>query len=1380
MRGIVRNGLIVVSIAFLIFSVFFIEEINRASALTTVEGTESRLTIWDDTDSLIKKSGESVYFYANFTNLTSSESINGSGVYCEIKFNYNGTWTSDANMTYNETTELFEYNTVFYYKGNHTFNITCFGSSQSYDDLESQDIFIISNTKPSIDCPTQIIECYEDTLCSYNLSQYVTEVDLNDNLTYDVVSGSAFEGLYYNQTTGMYYVNCTNDNCTGVYFTTFIVQDTDRGGDLAPKDYYIYAVNDPPEFTPAISSEIYVAQDESFYYDVNATDEENNIPFYFNITFINCTRVYSLNESCEILGINTTTGIINKTSFSNDEVGIYYINFTVTDSGNYPDNGLQGFLPNAISWEVVLFNVTNVNDPPNITTNLTEQIIWQNQSFYLEVNATDPENDSVTFSAMTLYRNLSLYPDSPVFQFNLTNLTMYDNVSVGIMNYTNVSNSQVGNFTLNITADDGNLNGVSWTLVNFTVYNINDAPVMDTIGNHTAIQDVNFLLQVNATDIDDFASYVPYSDSLNGTLFYNITFISGTAFFGIDNGTGLINFTGGLSEVGVYVLNVTVSDGGNLTDSEIINITVVANNPPNITTVIPEQTGTQNQTLYLEFNGTDPDNSTQNITFYTETYYRNMTLISVNKFPVTNIINSSWPSQPVTGIMNYTNASNSQVGNYTVRIILIDSWNVSDYEDVNFTVYNINDPPSMNSVPVTQTSYEDSEFFLDMNVTDIDYETPYGDNTTFNITFLNGSQFFAINNLTGIINFTVTNNSYEGSNYTINISAWDSQNIMTWQIINLTHYAVNDYPQFVNLNSSLESRVFEEFLYQVNATDEESGNSSLRYNLTFINGTQFFTINETTGLINFTVNESYLGTYLLNISVMDDGYNSTFQGILENRTNYTQIILDVKSQNVPPQITSVWNNMDQNWQNISLNENESITISMTIEDPNNDSMTCNWTVDGVINGDESEITPGLCTVGLVGVTGIYRPTFQDSGNHTIVFTIYDGNGTDSVTINANITNVNRPPQLVYLIGNQIWPMNTDNENINLSYHFIDPDNINSVTNDDNVMNYSINVTPTHITVSINQTSGRVTLTPDSDWYGNTTTQFVANDSEYIVNSSIIQLNVTYVETETVTITTNIGGTGSSTTTVTQTIIETEIASLTIEAEPMIEVTNNEEVKTPLKFINSGEVDLAEISIRAIDVDNTNEVELRLKSSRISSLLVGEEYDTEMTIITKNLTQQKYQVRITGDVYDPDFEQSATIYLRTVPINKTSIEEKIRFVKDYFEENPACIELMELIVSAERSLGRGDVIQAQNLTQLALDNCRDLIRYTANMTYSRPAFIEANRIPADVVIVSIIMTIAVLIIATAHYIHSARERKRERQEFVKKRSEERHKFHRPKM
>ncbi|NOX72025.1 MAG: cadherin repeat domain-containing protein, partial [Candidatus Micrarchaeota archaeon] len=977
--------------------------------------------------------------------------------------------------------------------------------------------------------------------------------------------------------------------------------------------------------------------------------------------------------------------------------------------------------------------------------------------------------------ATVLYRNLTTYVNSTLFQFNYTNHTMYVNVSVGIMNYTAINNSQVGNFTLNITADDGNANGTTSTLVNFTIYNINDAPVLDSVGNHTAVQDVNFYMRVNATDVDDFPSYVPYNDTINGSITFNMTFISGTGFFGIDNQTGEINFTANSSQTGVYVLNITVTDGGGLVDYEVMNITVVPNNPPVITTTIANQTTTQNQSFYLEFNGTDPDNATQEIRFYTETYYRNMTLVSsTTKFPLTND-NSSWPSAPVVGIMNYTAVNNSQVGNYTVRIILIDTWNVTDYVDVNFTVYNVNDPPSMDAISSPQTSYEDSEFYLDVNVTDIDYLTPYGDTTTFNITFINGTQFFDINHTTGVINFTIENNSYEG-NYTINVSASDSGNETTWRTFNLTHMAVNDYPQFANLNLTMTARSLQNFYYDVNATDEEDGNSSLYFNITFINGTQFFDINHTTGEINFTVNDSYIGTYMINFTVTDSGYNSTFQGFLTNRTNTTQVNLTVTSQNVPPQITSWWLFPYQNPDNITLEENESVTILASVTDDNGDSITCTWYVDGVENGDESEISAGGCALGTAGTNARYTPSFQDSGNRTIVLVISDGNATDSINMTINVTNVNRPPVLRYLIGNQTWPMNIDNGNINLSYHFVDPDNENSVSNDDNNLTYSVNVTPSHVTVTIDQNSGKVTLSPENDWHGTDNVLFVVNDSQYTANSSLIGLNVTYVEVQTQTITVSSSGSSSSSTTTTVTVTEPKIASMEVYAAPFIEIKPFEEYKTPLKFVNDGELDLSDIEISVREIGGSEEVEFQLKNKRIDELLVDEQFTTELAIKTLNLTKKEYQVKITGKVTDPEFSESAIIYLRTVPINKTTIDEKIRIVKDMFEENPQCMDLMELIISAEKELGKGNIKKAENLTRLALDNCRDLIRYTSNMTYSRPAYIQANRIPGSIVLVSVIMAIAVVFIATAHYIMTEKKKRNAREEFIKRKKEAERKRH----
>jgi len=79
----------------------------------------------------------------------------------------------------------------------------------------------------------------------------------------------------------------------------------------------------------------------------------------------------------------------------------------------------------------------------------------------------------------------------------------------------------------------------------------NRAPVIDSIGNQTAIEDIAFSLTINASDAD--------GDTL--------TFSDNTSLFGINSSTGLISFTPNASQVGVYQIQINATDDDNATDS---------------------------------------------------------------------------------------------------------------------------------------------------------------------------------------------------------------------------------------------------------------------------------------------------------------------------------------------------------------------------------------------------------------------------------------------------------------------------------------------------------------------------------------------------------------------------------------------------------------------------------------------------------------------------------------------------------------------------------------------------------------------------------------------------------------------------------------------
>ena len=141
------------------------------------EGTNANLTIWDDTndaegENVIHGTSEQVGFYANFTNST-LDSINGTGIWCNISFNLSGSWQDEDQMTFNETSALYEYNRTFSSSGTFYFRVVCNGSAGGYEELNTTDDFIINNA-PTHDIPivnaTTKLNSTDDNLTCYNQS----------------------------------------------------------------------------------------------------------------------------------------------------------------------------------------------------------------------------------------------------------------------------------------------------------------------------------------------------------------------------------------------------------------------------------------------------------------------------------------------------------------------------------------------------------------------------------------------------------------------------------------------------------------------------------------------------------------------------------------------------------------------------------------------------------------------------------------------------------------------------------------------------------------------------------------------------------------------------------------------------------------------------------------------------------------------------------------------------------------------------------------------------------------------------------------------------------------------------------------------------------
>ena len=131
------------------------------------------MSAWDDTNDAKGKNetyyeNEPVGFYANMTNGT-GDPIFGADNSCWIAFNVSGGWSSLSNMTYNSTTEVYEYFASFAQSGHAYYNITCYSGSGG---MTVKDDFMINTSMP--DYTMKRIMQYNETSGNYNISLVIT------------------------------------------------------------------------------------------------------------------------------------------------------------------------------------------------------------------------------------------------------------------------------------------------------------------------------------------------------------------------------------------------------------------------------------------------------------------------------------------------------------------------------------------------------------------------------------------------------------------------------------------------------------------------------------------------------------------------------------------------------------------------------------------------------------------------------------------------------------------------------------------------------------------------------------------------------------------------------------------------------------------------------------------------------------------------------------------------------------------------------------------------------------------------------------------------------------------------------------------------------
>jgi hypothetical protein len=214
--------------------------------------------------------------------------------------------------------------------------------------------------------------------------------------------------------------------------------------------------------------------------------------------------------------------------------------------------------------------VTNVNRAPLLTA-VANQTNAENATLTLALAASDPDGDTLTYSAPALPTGLVINPATGMIS--------------GTLSYTSA-----GNYPVRATVSDGTLTAsrdFTWT-----VTNLNRAPLLTAVANQTNAENAMVTLPLVATD--------PDGDALT----YSATVLP--AGLTIAPTTGVISGTLSYLSERSYVVTATVSDG-TASRSTTFTWTVTNLNRAPILAAVANRTNAEHTTITLPLVASDPD-----------------------------------------------------------------------------------------------------------------------------------------------------------------------------------------------------------------------------------------------------------------------------------------------------------------------------------------------------------------------------------------------------------------------------------------------------------------------------------------------------------------------------------------------------------------------------------------------------------------------------------------------------------------------------------------------------------------------------------------------------------------------------------------------------
>ncbi len=835
---------------------------------------------------------------------------------------------------------------------------------------------------------------------AFTLDMNSSDADL-DTLTYYFIDGKFCSVT--NSATGA--VSCTatheyvresptnqTENVTQVDIE-FWVRDTPPNTKSSERTitFNITPVNDAPQVTIADQS---TAVNVTLNITVVATDEEENWPINASLIVALTSAAVSDDVIVTVEGNDTIRIVYGPSPVEYSDVGNHTVTINVTDA-------LGENLTVNFTLEITSINrapyFTNIS-PSNYSSPINRTyVLWQGENLIINMTANDPDTNQTT-------ETLTFSDNTSIFVTVTTNSTATNTSDAkGYINYTAL-NADVGNHTISIIVTDGG--GLSnSTEVNFTIKNLNDPPIIYNqsydaqntggnvnITNLTAYLDAPFRYQVNYSDPDEDIGYD------------NLTWADNTSTINITQ-AGFIGFTPtGLPRN--ETINISVVDINGSRDYVTVNLEIRNNTAPYFNDTFPQLNCSEGQQCFFNVSYyAKDDDFGDNVTLYTAIFVgANLSSFSLNSN---------------TGIIDFTPLQ-SEIGNYTITIVIEDSRAANASQTLNLSVNNTEDYPVWLQYDFSaSTIVEDKEFNFVLMARDRDINYSATENLTFtsNLTWVTITYQQTINDTVYAL-LAMTPNSSQVGSHNIELNVTDSTGRVNSTSLTFTVLADTDPPNVTDIQpygNTSEDNLTQGWLdvtsfpvneedvalfenttsvrFEVNVTDDFTGAAQLGYTW-YYDGV--WNASGTGDASRFQIYDFGFfsnGTHNITVRVNDT--------TLEN-TTWTWN-LNVINVNRPPILAGNLEN-ELNISATSTYANYFLNTSGTggFYDPDDDLNS-----DGQINGNETQdltYSSTACTIATIAYSDEdLRLTPLSVGSCTVTFNATDAFG---LTVGSNLVTIN--------------------------------------------------------------------------------------------------------------------------------------------------------------------------------------------------------------------------------------------------------------------------------------------------------------------------------------------------------------------------------------